>query len=543
MDDEIEAPLIRKGRHGRRAGGQRSRTGCATCRSVSKLYQTTMPFSCLTFNRIRHVKCDEEKPACRECRRTGRACDGYGNNGTKHQIDTPSMLYGKVLGLPAAVIADFHTNFLKFGEERKYYEYFQHSTRHQINLAFGSSTRVHQLLLQTSHSNESIKHTVIALGSLTEHLSGTKLLSQGLLEEKERLHYADTHYLKGISKLQQDMAATTKPSPELVLISCMLLSLFDFLRGEEVGGKVHLAAGLDILRNCFASELPTLMASQFNQYQQPNLLIEDFARIFTVMDLHSAIWLGRPCFHAPPVTDLEMYMPPPFHLGVDPPLDDIADSLNYQIMRAHTFHHANAPNDWSPAIASDSFHILAEKDRLLFELQQWSSRLEKYCSALPQPTEDQRYRVALMRMGFYSLLVTISSFFTESLTSAYDTLEEHYRGILHNAKLLLQPPSASNRDRLLRAVAVNCHEPDPYNITIFAFVSGAIQPLHLTATKSGNPRLREEAISLLEEKPWREGAWDSSIMARLARRELEARSKNDQRAGDILADSPTSSSE
>lgn len=39
-------------------GALRSRGGCWTCRS-------------------RHKKCDEEKPDCRACRKSGRACAGY----------------------------------------------------------------------------------------------------------------------------------------------------------------------------------------------------------------------------------------------------------------------------------------------------------------------------------------------------------------------------------------------------------------------------------------------------------------------------------
>ncbi|KAJ5811340.1 hypothetical protein N7474_007641 [Penicillium riverlandense] len=41
-----------------RASAPKNRTGCGTCK-------------------IRHKRCDEAKPTCNTCRKTGRICDGY----------------------------------------------------------------------------------------------------------------------------------------------------------------------------------------------------------------------------------------------------------------------------------------------------------------------------------------------------------------------------------------------------------------------------------------------------------------------------------
>lgn len=52
-------PIIRKPARSNvpiRIGGSRGRTGCTTCKK-------------------RHVKCDEHKPACKNCSRLGRTCD------------------------------------------------------------------------------------------------------------------------------------------------------------------------------------------------------------------------------------------------------------------------------------------------------------------------------------------------------------------------------------------------------------------------------------------------------------------------------------
>ena len=436
------------------------------------------------------------------------------------------MLYSKLYGMSSAAIADLHLAFLNTGEERRCHEYFQNITRRQINYAFGSSLRLHQLILQGSYSNASVKHAVIALGSLSEHVQQHKTSTRHHNTGGQLcLQYADTQYLKGISELRTEMTAQAHQSPEMVLVSCVLLSLFDFLRGEEAGGRIHLAAGIDILKRCFGSELGAIPDTWTTSSQEANLLVRDFALTFSVMDLHAGIWLGRPCFHTTPMIYQKMVLADSFVLGMSPTLDDIADNLNCQIMRAHSFHHANAAVYQITEASYDTFPIVAEKDRFLAELQRWPAFLTWYLSNTLSPTsEDERFRIALLWMNYHSLLATITSFFDHISPYSIQSFTQSVSRIIANAKTIVGPDKpASYHDRLLRAVAMNCQEPEPHNMPPFAFVPGAIQPLYLAAIKSPNLEESEDAIGLLEGRPWKEGAWDSVIMAKLARKELQER--------------------
>lgn len=56
-----------------RVGQTKSKTGCLTCKYVQRLFP--IDESCLTLNRIRKVKCTEERPQCRRCTSTGRKCE------------------------------------------------------------------------------------------------------------------------------------------------------------------------------------------------------------------------------------------------------------------------------------------------------------------------------------------------------------------------------------------------------------------------------------------------------------------------------------
>ena len=529
------------------------------------------------------MKCDEERPACRECRKTGRICDGFDNSGEKTTAETPSLLYGKLYGLSSVANGPSHLGFLRRGDELHSFAYFHQKTKQHINAAYVLATRVQRLILQASHANiSSIKHMVVALGSLTEHLEEFKLLSPDL-DRKRRLQYADIQYFKSIGALAKEMAAATQPSTEMVLVSCLLLSLFDFLRGEQSNARTHLAAGIDILQRCFSSEADSLLAERRINHSQcwPDPLIQDFASIFSVTDLYSAIWLGRPCFHSKPMMIQPTRYMIPVILDENKPhsLSELSANLNHQLVRAHCFHHFHffrtrddCPTESAPSLVEDA---LNEKKKLTDQLEKWPCALEKCISNLPDPLPDDLVdRIVLMRINYHSLHASLSTFFDdasqvtplktfdfsdrhrqqESFQASLSIILEGGRFLLArdngritrpafsimstttNSSFTVPTPTASHANTsssdfisastappihhaLLRAIAANCLEPDPYNIRIFAFVAGAIQPLYLVASQSPERKMREEALSLLETKPWREGAWDSRVMARLARGE------------------------
>ncbi|PKX99722.1 hypothetical protein P168DRAFT_293953, partial [Aspergillus campestris IBT 28561] len=65
----------------RRADKPRSRDGCITCK-------------------IRHVRCDQARPACGQCTRTGRKCDGYDSDLSQRQL-RDKILAGNVQRRPS----------------------------------------------------------------------------------------------------------------------------------------------------------------------------------------------------------------------------------------------------------------------------------------------------------------------------------------------------------------------------------------------------------------------------------------------------------
>ena len=109
-------------------------------------------FADRTWLRIRHVKCDEAKPAWLRCTSTGRRCDGY----------VPT----RVIHLNVDVPGDY--------EERRGYHYFRHKNVGEI-LGQQDADFWESLFLQASHSQPAVKHALIAVASIHESLELPKM--------------------------------------------------------------------------------------------------------------------------------------------------------------------------------------------------------------------------------------------------------------------------------------------------------------------------------------------------------------------------------
>jgi hypothetical protein len=103
------------------------------------------------------VKCDEAKPNCYVCTSTGRKCDGYGPN-TESPPDLSSPLSSALSSSPTI-------GFLSTEKELQSFEFFQLRTAPQLSGFLGGDIWG-KLLLQAALHEPSIRHALLALGSL-----------------------------------------------------------------------------------------------------------------------------------------------------------------------------------------------------------------------------------------------------------------------------------------------------------------------------------------------------------------------------------------
>ena len=466
----------------------------------------------LTGRRIRHVKCDEEKPACNQCRKTGRVCDGYVLIVKEHSAQ--ASLVSAAL---ERSIARIDNGFRGSYQERRSFQIFQCEIGKDLMQAF-NTTSTHQLILQTGHTNDAMKHAVVALGSLGEHLMKSKFLVTLPASGDESLDFARLEYSKAVRDLRSCVSEPEPGSLELILTCCLLLIMFDFIAGDDEMARGHLKAGLAILLRCYPQNLQDEVQQEASETEQSQPLIYDLFRIFSVIDLHAAIWLSTSSFHAAPLVSIFSWMAIPSQLTTDLTLDGISTQLNYHIIRSYTFRHYITTDKSALASSIIPYHIYAEKHRLLFELQQWPLMLEQYLAKSDPPNESAARRISLLRMNYHSILIGLSTFLPSNLMECMAHLKLSFAQILAEAEKILRPASLVTREALLLAVGQNAAEENPSYIPPFAFVPGAISPLYVVAVKCKDRNFREKAVSLLEELPWKEGAWNSAVMARIARR-------------------------
>ncbi|KAK7428470.1 hypothetical protein QQZ08_005089 [Neonectria magnoliae] len=178
--------------------------------------RTNVKSGCRTC-KIRKVKCDEGRTACRRCISTGRVCDGYGvwaAEAASTAIASALSACRTATKLPASFVYEFWTS----------------------------------LLLTASSSEPAVLHAVLALGSV--HKTGivnTDLArhTRNVPDEQER--FMLRHYGKAIDHLQPHFSIKDRTSFRVGLIACVVFICLEFLRGHFHAAQIHFQNGLQLL--------------------------------------------------------------------------------------------------------------------------------------------------------------------------------------------------------------------------------------------------------------------------------------------------------
>ncbi|ETN41333.1 uncharacterized protein HMPREF1541_03268 [Cyphellophora europaea CBS 101466] len=187
------APVVKK-KH------SRTRNGCITCR-------------------IRKVKCDEVRPACRKCLDTGRKCDGYSK-------PAPASLEVPV---PQGNLTSYsHCELFA-------YQYFQEVSAPSL-VNFGSHYFWNKLVIQVALEDEAIRHLVLATALLD-------CRERGVLGLDKANKYHDEHYRTALRTL----GTRANPDPAILLMACLLFIVCEEFNQNRFGALQHIIAGRRIM--------------------------------------------------------------------------------------------------------------------------------------------------------------------------------------------------------------------------------------------------------------------------------------------------------
>jgi hypothetical protein len=197
------------------------------------------------FSRVRRIKCDEGKPYCLKCIRTGRTCDGYQTVGKPIYKSDPSprVLLPNTLAAPYSIPNSSSPIFpekaikhhvqlnqslrLLFtnAQEHRYFRLFCDKVILELSGYFETGIWS-QLILQAIERDEVIRHVVIAIGALDMVLEGAKNSNCTPISAEIRRHqqFALEQYSKAIARMRS-ATAETSPSLRTTVVTCLLYSV------------------------------------------------------------------------------------------------------------------------------------------------------------------------------------------------------------------------------------------------------------------------------------------------------------------------------
>ncbi|KAL8925803.1 MAG: hypothetical protein Q9208_003300 [Pyrenodesmia sp. 3 TL-2023] len=414
-------------------------------------------------------------------------------------------------------------------DELRGFDYFRVQTSEDVAYSLNSS--LEELVLQTSHHHDAIKHAAIALGVLGETIRINSSCAR--YPEKSvfytRHDFACAQYYKAIKLLQEDIGRRDNDSVNIALISCFLFVVFEFLQGNDQSAVIHLRSGLNILRQ---QGLPSPRANLNAPVKSPAKLHPiqaEISRIFHILDTQATMWLDlrtlNPKSRVAIDSPMSRELVPESFISLDEASQDLDDIIN----RIYNFRRFASKHDFASTREQVPASIYTERDALLDELEVYRRRLCNYlaCRQTFAQSPEDPYRITVLRINRKVTTLMLANYLEPHESTFYAQSQSHFWQIVSLAALILRPESSATRQRVLGSMQPCGAELDttdaraPRQRKIFAFFAGLIQPLYFTAIKCPNQDTALKAVELLEMEPWREGSWDSAAMAQMARMRMK----------------------
>ncbi|KAK2049465.1 C6 zinc finger domain-containing protein [Colletotrichum somersetense] len=233
-------PTARKPKRAR-ASAPKVRTGCLTCRA-------------------RHVKCDEEKPFCRRCKRDKHKCDGYAEHLQPSRRPSPGCLMSSTRKKPVTSVTQLTPpmNWDISGTtlERLMFHHVHRCTVPDFGLATPLAKIWSNYILPLGHYSDAIKHAVVALGvahrafledPFSDPDPSTSVVAFGDLAER--------HYRKAVTGTIEIMADPSPVNIRITLICCLVFVCFEIVRGQYDKAVAHLRAGSRVIESLHQAAL------------------------------------------------------------------------------------------------------------------------------------------------------------------------------------------------------------------------------------------------------------------------------------------------
>src|SRR5271170_162865 len=443
------------------------RTGCLTCK-------------------IRRVKCDETKPFCLKCTKSGRRCDGYVPLKTwvfeVRTRDESSSSSPPLISSPSSDYSDpMESRSLQYFRERLVPILSNFATTAQ---EFFNST-----LLQAGHVEPAVKHMIIATALLQEAI----LCTPG--QYSTNRWYFGQHYSKAVALLT---GQGSNPSVETVLMSCLLFLTCENFQGSTMAGLLHIYSGLKILKDWKTSRRQKTIAAGSADDLIQNQIDPIFARLEAQTSVYrSAYNANHPFYSESPARLQNIPSVPTFFKDLFWARDSLDEVMQWM------FHILDKEVYATP----DSSAVLPIRTLL----DGWYLAFKTYTASLGDHDYLELRTASALEIHYRisSIMLEVSSDKTESVDDSnlgdFRALVQQCEDIIKYRESAPARSWAEYGDRM----------------SLFEFDFGMIAPLFWIACHCRDPALRRKAIRLMRYLHRTEGAWDGCSAGKIAESIME----------------------
>jgi Fungal specific transcription factor domain/Fungal Zn(2)-Cys(6) binuclear cluster domain len=475
----------------KRKSTARSVAGCVTCKSVipTRIVSVPNPIM-LTRFRVRHIKCDEQKPSCYNCLKSSRQCDGYSADGRRTDQDLIKIVHWKPNAL---ALHRLSVDLAGEQEERRAIHFFRSNSVRALQGYFNSEFWS-RLVLQASHTEPTIRHAVIALGSLHETTQSKDhaVLKMGKGYDK----FALQHCNKAIANLTQ-LCTRGERSIEVLLISCALFVCFETLQGNYESALTHMESGVRMYRNWQAQNGSS--GSRISSGSR-HIIDKEIAQIFSRLNLQVLMFpdthlLGKEFYtmNVNPLID-----PPPESFSCLKEARDRLDNCMSYVFESIIVTYFSRQD-----FVNHTQKLSPEYQTYRTLLSQWSRLFGAFMTSSGVDLgPENRQRARLLQIQYKVAIILFATGMSPQET-AFDAFNSDFDSIAAMASSLVG----------------NNQGPGMFERTgQFSFDMGVVPPLYFTASRCRDPSIRRRALSILSANSRQEGVWSSDMLAKIAER-------------------------
>lgn len=487
----------------------------ATTRPRSSLVGTG---GCLTC-RIRKVKCDEAKPACRKCRSTGRACDGYSVlpfARTELLQASRRQGHGSELAIGGRSLA--HTMLIdgafRGKLERRYFQFFRCCTVACTNLTVRKSRAVlldfffyhvllgsgyfdfssalvpltlsqvdspfwNRIILQAFHAEPAVKHAVLALAAMHSGM----LDRQDEHASRQHMLYAKEQYTVALGEARQLVANAAPTQMHRVLIVCLLFVAWEGVRGDYLASQRHMDSG---------RALAARFHHQIRQKASLAGIVHEIMLVLARMDISAISFSDDSApYRALGQESVE------FDRGLAMDAFASIQDANASLMNI-TRCLLRLGSEIIPGIAeAEAAQRQSVIDKYSRHLREWAVHWERWCAA--NKISSDSLSILNVQLWFTCAKTLLKTGFRGPETR-YDNATGMFRDVVGFSEKLS---------------AAIFQESGAVSLSLDL---GYMIPTFFVATRCRDPSIRRRALHVLQSYPRHEGAWQSGPAAVIAER-------------------------